>query len=394
MCLRLRKRRRADELRADKQSPFTVNGWGPSKAKPLAVAGQTMTISSVLSLLAVSALISAVVTRICIVHALRRGLLDHPNERSSHTQPVPRVGGIGITLGFLVPSAMLAQGYHWWAMLAGMAGIAGVGLLDDFRSLTASRKYVLQLAIVGLLMWSGMVVRDVSVPIVGTISLGWLAAPLTLIWLTGFPNFFNFIDGTNGMAGGTAVIYGGFFAAIAYIDGSSYLAVAGLLLAGTSLGFLFYNFPRANTFMGDAGSLFLGLGAATQVVLGKNVLAMLVLCSVVIYDCTTTILIRLKRGENIFAAHRSHHYQRLVRAGWGHTRVAWLYFAMHCIAGALALLSLRGRASVQVLALSADLTMLVGLTMVVRAAESSKSLNSRGVNQPDEIHKADAVAAK
>lgn len=326
---------------------------------------------SFFGLFAASALISAVVTHGSIALAVRRNLLDHPNPRSSHTQPVPRVGGIGIALGFLLPFAAMGRGDNWWVMPAGMAAMAGVGLLDDFRNLAASRKYALQVVIVALLIWSGMLLRELSLPMAGTIVLGWLAVPLTLVWLTGFVNFFNFMDGTNGLAGGTGAIYGAFFAAFAYLEGTPSLAAAGLLMAGSSVGFLFYNFPRAKTFMGDTGSLFLGLGAAILVIAGNEPVPRLMLCSVFIYDCTTTIFKRLARGENIFAAHRSHHYQRLVRVGWRHTQVACLYFGMHCLAGVLGLVYVRGTENVRVVVLAADLAMLAGLSVLVRAVENA-----------------------
>lgn len=326
--------------------------------------------------MAASGALSAVTTWVCIAQALRRNLLDHPNERSSHTQPVPRVGGIGIAVGFLLPFAVLVHfavvthGVRGWAMLAALAGMAGVGLLDDFRNLAASRKYLLQVAIAGLLIWSGIVVREFSLPAAGTITLGWLAVPLTLVWLTGFTNFFNFMDGTNGMAGGTAAIYGGFFAAFAYQQRQPELAMVGLLMIGSSVGFLLYNFPRAKTFMGDTGSLLLGLAAAMMVAsAGQNVVALLMLCSVYIYDCVTTIFNRLGRGENIFEAHRSHHYQRLARA-WGHTRVAWLYFAIQVAAGSLGLMYLQGGQRRQMAALAVTVVMLLGLSGLVRVAES------------------------
>lgn len=328
-------------------------------------------IFSLFGLFAASALISAAVTRVSIEQASRRNLLDYPNPRSSHTQPVPRLGGIGIALGFLLPFAAMGRGDHWWVMAVGMAAMAGVGLLDDFRNLAASRKYLLQLLIAALLVFSGLVVREISLPVAGPIALKWLAAPLTLVWLTGFPNFFNFMDGTNGLAGGTGAIYGVFFAAFAYLEGTPQLAAAGLLMAGSSVGFLFYNFPRAKTFMGDTGSLFLGLGAAILVIAGNEPVPLLMLCSVFIYDCTTTIFKRLAHRENIFAAHKSHHYQRLARAGWGHTRVAWVYFAMHCLAGVLGLVYLRGTESLRAAALAADVVMLAGLSVLVRAAEHS-----------------------
>jgi UDP-N-acetylmuramyl pentapeptide phosphotransferase/UDP-N-acetylglucosamine-1-phosphate transferase len=197
----------------------------------------------------------------------------------------------------------------------------------------------------------------------GTIHLGWAAVPLTLLWLTGFPNYFNFMDGINGMAGGTGAVYGGFLAAIAAMEGKPELAILGLLLAGSALGFLFHNFPTARTFMGDTGSLFLGLGVAMLAVMIKgDPMVPLILCSVFLYDCTTTIARRLKRGENIFRAHRSHHYQRLVQSGWSHARVSGLYFAMHFVAGGLAVAYLRGGDAVRWGVLGAVALMLAGLT--------------------------------
>jgi UDP-N-acetylmuramyl pentapeptide phosphotransferase/UDP-N-acetylglucosamine-1-phosphate transferase len=294
-----------------------------------------------------SVVISALAVEVLTRYAVRKNLLDHPNERSSHSQPVPRVGGVGIVLGFLMPFVIGGWGVHLlpqarYAVLLSMAGMACVGLWDDLLSLAPAAKYAMQLAIAGGLVWWGLVARDFTRPHVGTIHLGWPAVALTLLWLTGFPNYFNFMDGINGMAGGTGVIYGGFLAAIAVMEGRPELAILGLLLAGSSLGFLFHNFPTARTFMGDTGSMFLGLGVAMLAVLiHGDTMVPLILCSVFLYDCTATIARRLTRGENIFRAHRSHHYQRLVQSGWSHARVSILYFAMHCVAGGLALVYLR-----------------------------------------------------
>jgi UDP-N-acetylmuramyl pentapeptide phosphotransferase/UDP-N-acetylglucosamine-1-phosphate transferase len=322
-----------------------------------------------------SATLSWLVTLICIRFALRRNLLDHPNERSSHSQAVPRVGGIGIFAGFAVP--FLASSFlsatpqdHWWVVLLSGTGMASVGLLDDFRNLSASRKYLLQLGIVAGILWTGSLIAGVTLPFVGPVALRWLAVPLSLLWLTGFPNFFNFMDGTNGMAGGAALIYGIFFSAYAYLLGNPEVGLIGLLVASSSLGFLFHNFPRARTFMGDAGSLFLGITfALLAALIPVSFIASLLLCSVFIYDCVTTLVRRLARGENIFQAHRSHHYQRLAASGWGHTRVAILYYAMHIVAGILGLFYLFASDDARILIILTDLIMLGGLSLMVGLVE-------------------------
>jgi UDP-GlcNAc:undecaprenyl-phosphate/decaprenyl-phosphate GlcNAc-1-phosphate transferase len=331
-----------------------------------------------------SAAISAAITRFCIAYALRRNLLDHPNARSSHEHPVPRVGGVGIFVGFALPFMALAHRDHWLVILLAGSGFAAVGLLDDFRNLAASRKYVLQLVIVAGVLASGVMLRAVTIPVLGMLRLGWLAVPFSLVWLTGFPNFFNFMDGTNGMAGGTGVIYGAFLAAYAYMQGRPELGVVGLLIAGTSLGFLIHNFPRARTFMGDAGSLFLGVTTALLVVLlFGSLVSSLILCSVFIYDCVTTIFRRLRRRENIFRAHRSHHYQRLVSSGWSHPKVAALYFAMHVLAGILGLVYLRSSVGAQIIIILLDLTMLLFLSRLVKVVERKRLGIKAQVNRCD-----------
>jgi len=324
--------------------------------------------------------LSWLVTLVCIRYALRRNLLDHPNERSSHSQAVPRVGGIGIFAGFVLPLLAAPHWDHWWVILLAAVGMAAVGLLDDFRNLSASRKYLLQLVIVAAVLASGSFVKEITLPFAKPLVLGWLAVPLSLLWLTGFPNFFNFMDGTNGMAGGAGLIYGSFFSAFAYLQGRAELGLVGLLVAASSLGFLFHNFPRARTFMGDSGSLFLGITfALLAVLMPQCFVASLILCSVFIYDCVTTIFRRLGRRENIFQAHRSHHYQRLARSGWGHSAVAILYFTMHVLAGVLGLIYLYASDVTRILTILADLVMLSALSLLVGFVERKNIATERTV---------------
>jgi len=335
-----------------------------------------------------SALVAYGVTKLSIVLSLKKGMLDLPNVRSSHSLPVPRMGGIGILLGFFLPLGVLAVFGHLGVLvdhastrdillfgIAG-AGMAITGLCDDLYRLNPAVKFLLQFLLAASVMVLGARVEILSFPMAGSLTLGLFAYPITILWITGFANIFNFMDGINGMAAGTGLIYSGLFCFVAWRQGQSDLAVLGVLLAGSCLGFLFHNFPVARTFMGDTGSLFLGGVLALFVVrlaqrAGNQVVltALAVGVSLYLWDSGFTLLRRLRRRENIFQAHRSHLYQRLVQAGLSHAKVTTLYLFLHSLLGALALAyvgaSEFGRLSI--LALAA--LVLAGFTVAVYRRE-------------------------
>jgi UDP-N-acetylmuramyl pentapeptide phosphotransferase/UDP-N-acetylglucosamine-1-phosphate transferase len=305
-----------------------------------------------------SAILTYEATKRSIRYSLRRGILDRPNSRSSHTAPVPRVGGIGIVAGFCLSLSVAYLAGGWkpageYAVplsssifLTGLSiGMAAIGLCDDLRGLSPGVKFGCQLPIAALAVADGIALQSVSLPFVQPVLLGAVALPCTAIWLIGFSNIFNFMDGINGLAAGTGAVYGAFFFLFAWQQGTPEVAVVAILLAGSSLGFLFHNFPRPRTFMGDSGSLFLGMMIALLVVrLSQESAkpeagpALLLICSVYLYDSGFTLLRRLCRRENIFQAHRSHLYQRLIQTGLSHAQVTALYLVLHSIVGCLALL--------------------------------------------------------
>jgi UDP-GlcNAc:undecaprenyl-phosphate GlcNAc-1-phosphate transferase len=303
-----------------------------------------------------SALVAYIVTRLTIRLSVRRGVLDLPNERSSHSQPVPRLGGIGIlaalVLSLAVCALMSATGWAGKAvftrdvslMLAAGVGMALTGLYDDFHRMAPATKFLMQLALAGIIVALGTRLESVTILNWGPFSLGALAIPLTILWLTGFANIFNFMDGINGLAAVTAAVYSGFFAVFGAWQGRPDLAVASLVVVGGCLGFLPYNVPRARTFMGDTGSLLLGIVLALLVVQlvqhspnPASLIGLLLVCSVYLWDSGYTLLRRLGRGENIFRAHRSHLYQRLARLGLSHVRITLLYLFLHLLMGSLGL---------------------------------------------------------
>jgi UDP-GlcNAc:undecaprenyl-phosphate GlcNAc-1-phosphate transferase len=277
-------------------------------------------------------------------------LVDVPNARSSHVRPTPRGGGLGILVAFaagvvaLEAVVDLPDGAALAGLIAGAALMGIAGLADDIRTMSFATKLVAQIIASALAMAGGLVVSVFYVPGIGAVELGWFGYVVTMLWLIGLTNAFNFMDGLDGLAGGTAAIAGLFLSIVAALLGNTAVALLSLTVAATSAGFLSLNFPPARIFMGDVGSQFLGFTFAALGVLlaqadptGTIILVVPLLLFHFVFDTAFTVLRRLRRGENLSAAHRSHLYQLLNRAGLTHRHVAGAHYAMAVIHGCVAL---------------------------------------------------------
>jgi UDP-N-acetylmuramyl pentapeptide phosphotransferase/UDP-N-acetylglucosamine-1-phosphate transferase len=268
----------------------------------------------------------------------RRALLDHPNDRSLHTRPTPRGGGIGIVVPVLlclvVLTAMDAAGRNpiAWIAAVGLV-IAAVGLVDDLRGLPALTRLTTQVfgAVVittalghwRVFVWPGLLDLD----------LGWLGFPLTVILVVGLTNAYNFMDGIDGIAATQGAVAGLGWVGVGYTVQDPCLATTGAVLAAANLGFLTFNWPPASIFMGDVGSSFLGFMLAALVVLVAPRAPEIAFAGVLfvwpfLFDTTLTLLRRVSRGENLLSAHRTHLYQRLVLSGVPHRTVTLTYGAL------------------------------------------------------------------
>ena len=301
---------------------------------------------------------------LCLVRlAPRLGLLDRPNERSSHTRVTPRGGGLGfVILVGIIQGALLvwlgmrlSSGSGWnicsviAAYLVPALFIAAVSLRDDFKSLGPGVRFVCQLGAAVVAAVGVGWFKQVSIPGVGEIELGWFGAALTVVWIVGMTNVYNFMDGIDGIAGVQGAIAGLAWAMAGAWMGSPILAMLGLMLAGGCAGFLVHNWPPAEIFMGDVGSAFLGFSFAVVPLIALHFLpasranplevagAVPMFAVLVVWpfvgDGFYTFLQRLRRGEQVWMPHRSHLYQRLVQSGWSHARVSSLY-AVWCVASA------------------------------------------------------------
>jgi UDP-N-acetylmuramyl pentapeptide phosphotransferase/UDP-N-acetylglucosamine-1-phosphate transferase len=252
--------------------------------------------------------------------------MDHPNARSLHDTPTPRIGGLGIMAGVAVAGMWLLDTTMLPVMLAAFA-LAALSVLDDVRGLPVALRFLVHfIATVAILLALGL--------------SGWslLVGVLVVVWMT---NLYNFMDGADGLAGGMATIGFGALALAAWIGGAHGLAVLCAAIAAAALAFLRFNLPPARIFMGDAGSIPLGFLAATLGILGAQqdvwpwLFPMLVF-SPFIVDASVTLAKRGLRGEKIWQAHRSHYYQRAVLLGASHRQLAWAAYGLMLASAALA----------------------------------------------------------
>jgi len=281
--------------------------------------------------------------------AEKREILDFPNERSSHTFPTPRGGGIAIVFFVLFGFAiawLINPTWLLWAFSAylfGAALIAVVSWLDDLRPLLNRIRFAAHSAGAILAILGFGYLHSVDIPLVGQLNFGWFGFLVAFLWIVGLTNAYNFMDGIDGIAGGQAVVAGGGWAVLGSLSDQPLVAVLGLLLATTSLGFLGHNWPPARIFMGDVGSAFLGYTfAILSIIASQNdprfALIGVLLVWPFVLDTTFTFFRRLRKGENVFAAHRSHLYQRLVIAGCSHRFVTLIYIGFALAGTILSLL--------------------------------------------------------
>jgi UDP-N-acetylmuramyl pentapeptide phosphotransferase/UDP-N-acetylglucosamine-1-phosphate transferase len=258
-------------------------------------------------------------------------VLDQPNARSLHDRPVPRLGGIAMTIGVAAAAAWIGAFPAWLAIAL---ALALVSFADDVRSLPVAARLAAHFG-AALAMLASLPIT-VSWPLAACFVLG-------MAWMT---NLYNFMDGSDGLAGGMALIGFGCYGAAAWMGGEYALALPVLSVAATALAFLAFNFPPARIFLGDAGSIPLGFLAAAVGILGWRVHALwpwwfpAVVFSPFAVDATVTLARRAARREPVWRAHRDHYYQRLVRMGWSHRRTALAEYAL-MLACALIALALR-----------------------------------------------------
>lgn len=298
------------------------------------------------TLLGVVIVTGLVCTPLCRLLAIALGVVDHPSERKVHVQPIPYLGGMAMFAGAVAgcvyirygaPELLYAQSIQpsLLALFCVAACFHVLGLIDDAVSLSAALKMVIQIILASVLVSQGFTITQMTSPIGGVVPLGWTGAVLSVIWILTLVNAINFIDGLDGLAAGVV-----FFAALANFlisldPWQNFVCVTSLMLMGACLGFLPYNFYPAKIFMGDAGSLFLGVmlagGSLASNVKGATVMSLslpLVILTIPLIDAALTVIRRGRRGVHLFKADREHIHHRLLRLGLSDRSVVLLLYGL------------------------------------------------------------------
>lgn len=291
--------------------------------------------------------VTAVIVDVMIILATRFRLVDLPNRRSAHALPTARGGGVAIAVTATVASLVAVLRWPEFAvriilgMIVPSVVIAGVGMVDDIRPLRPSLRLLVQVVVAAAMTAVLGPLRVIALPGVPPITFGPLAWPLTILWVVGLINAFNFMDGADGMAGLAAVVAGVWIAVIAHQAGALAPMLIASFAAAAAGGFLVFNWQPARVFMGDVGSGFLGAVFAGIPLLVRDALTpqtflpMAMCLWPYIYDPLMSVIRRAWNGHNPLEPHREFLFHRLVRSGVSHGRVALLYAGMSFLGGVI-----------------------------------------------------------
>lgn len=286
---------------------------------------------------------------------LKFGIVDRPNARKIHKDPVVRVGGVSIFAGTMVallivwrlgafttisPSKQIEIG----SMLCGSVLFFCIGFADDLLSLTPISRLIMQFIVASGCWWMGVRIDFLSLPFNGLFHLSWLSLPITVIWLVGMANAINWIDGVDGLAAGVSGIAAVVMLVVTLFMKQPAAALIAASLAGAALGFLRYNFNPAQIFMGDGGAYFMGFTLAgvgiTGLVKTTAVTAVLlpyVILAVPILDMSAVILSRISKGKSPFVADKSHLHHWLLDAGISQRLTVLFIYALTLWVGSIAM---------------------------------------------------------
>jgi UDP-GlcNAc:undecaprenyl-phosphate GlcNAc-1-phosphate transferase len=276
--------------------------------------------------------------------ARRLGAVDVPDDRRVHRIPIPRLGGLAMFFGIIVPSlAFLDLSRPVRGLLVGAAIATAVGAIDDFRGLAWWEKLGGQVLAASIPPIFGIWVDHFTFPFLGVYDLSvWVGAPLTVLWIVAVMNMVNFLDGLDGLAAGVCGIAGLTFALIALSLGKPTAAAFSAIVFGATVGFLRHNFFPARVFMGDSGAMLLGFSLAAVSVEGLLKTAAtvalffpLLVLAVPILDTGFVVAKRLKYGQPITAPDKAHLHHRFVNIGFSQPRaVLYIYFWVGTLAAA------------------------------------------------------------
>ncbi len=292
-------------------------------------------------------LVSVVTLPLIIKFSKRFGFVDQPNNRKVHKDIKPRLGGISIILGTLAGCfVLMPKSEYMVAIIVGAVILIITGILDDRYALSAKVKIIAQITSAVVVVSSGLRIEYISLPFIEHLEFGILSYVVTVFWIVAIVNSINLIDGLDGLAGGVSTI-----AIITILVMASFNPIAqntviafSVVLIGSTVGFLLYNFHPAKLFMGDTGSLFLGYSIAIISILGfyKSVTALsllvpLIILGVPIIDTFFAIIRRALNKQKISSPDKGHLHHRLLEMGYGHRETVMIIYGISILFSVAAL---------------------------------------------------------
>ena len=286
---------------------------------------------------------------------LKLGIVDKPNARKIHNNPVVRVGGVSIFAGTMIALLMVWRlgGFDTVSfpeqeviggLILGSVCFFLIGFADDLLSLSSGSRLFMQMIVATVTWFMGLQIDFLSIPFLGLINLGWLSLPISVIWLVGMANAINWIDGVDGLAAGVSGIAAVVMLIVTLFMDQTAAALIAAALAGAALGFLRYNFNPAQIFMGDGGAYFMGFTLAGVGIIGlvkttamTAVLLPYLILAVPIIDMSAVILSRISKGKSPFVADKSHLHHWLLKAGISQRLTVLFIYALTLWVGSLAM---------------------------------------------------------
>lgn len=335
----------------------------------------------ILLALVVAAVVSFAATPLVKAFACKVGAIDVPRDnRRMHKIPIPRLGGLAIFLAFILSVLLFGKiDRQMQGILLGAVIIEVLGVLDDIMALKALPKLLVQIFAAWVAVYHGCSIEFVSNPNFFSstlyVDLGWLATPVTIIWIVAITNAVNFIDGLDGLAVGVSAISTASLLVIAMMVSESSVAVVLAALLGACLGFIPYNFNPAKIFMGDSGSTFLGYILACLSIQGLFKMYAIIsfavpflILGVPIFDICFAFLRRIAKGQNPMKADRGHVHHRLIDMGFSQKQSVAITYMITAILGlAAVVLTTSGEVRAMILIVAVFIVGGIGLKVITAA---------------------------
>ncbi|WP_335870570.1 glycosyltransferase family 4 protein [Bacillus sp. 2205SS5-2] len=296
---------------------------------------------------AISLVVSLVVTPLVIKFAIKYGFVDKPDYRKVHKSLMPRIGGLSIVIGATAGLIYLNKLIPLlWPVILGGGIILVVGILDDKYTLSPKAKLIGQILAACIVVFADFKIDFITLPFVSErIYLGNFSYLFGIFWIVGITNAINLIDGLDGLAGGVSVIAMTSIMTLAALSGQYIVVALTIILIGSTIGFLFFNFHPAKIFMGDTGALFLGYCISIISLLGLyksvtifSLIVPIIILAIPIFDTFFAIIRRILNKQKISAPDKSHLHHRLLELGFSHKETVLIIYAIGAFFGLCAIL--------------------------------------------------------